>query len=146
MGMTEKKIKIMFVKKASVELADNEKISLWDNESYGASFISTKEGSICLIGCWKVSLIGNLLGSGVLGAIFIRPFFMHGRMELLPVEHVERVIIDSKRSGKKVYHIFQEREAGMSEVHTFKATTEADEAAIEELIASVIPVERIRVG
>ena len=145
--MTAKQIKVRFLNKATVPLADNEKVSQWDNMLDGT--LSLQQDSISLQGTWKVSGIGNVLGSGILGYLLIRPFFQKKRAENIPLRNVERVVIVSgkKWTGRKaVYHLFQTRDAGMSEVHTFNLCAGDDESAFEQLLKSVVPQDRFQIS
>ncbi len=140
--MTSAQFKISFTKKASVPLADNEKVSLWDDFSGGT--ISLDGETVHLQGTWRVSMIGNFLGSGALGAILIRPIFQKERRESFPRGNVERVVVGKKWSGKTVYNLFQSRDAGMSEVHTFTATAKSDATALERFLKSIVPEDRFQ--
>jgi hypothetical protein len=132
--------KINFAK-AAVQLADNEKMSLWDRNETGT--ISRREDTIFINGIWRISAIGNFLGGGLLGVLLIRPFFRKTRAESISVQHVERVAVSKKKllSGK-VFHLFQSRDGGKSEVHVFTAFNENNVPDIEEFLKSVVPQER----
>jgi hypothetical protein len=133
----------MFLAKATVPLADNEKVALWDGLSGGT--LQARKGILQLDGTWQVSTIGNLLGSGILGFILIRPLFQKPRTEAIKPENIERVVIGRTKPlfGKEqqVYHIFQSRDGGMTEVHVFTVPEPGSEA-IQQLIAGLLPPER----
>jgi len=135
-------ITISFVKKATITLADNERVSLWDD--MGGGTISLRGSTVSLQGTWRVSAIGNFLGSGILGFVLIRPFFQKRRMENIPIEHVERVVVGKKWTGKTVYQLFQSRDAGMAEVHTFALGNASDAPAIEQLLKSIVSQDRFQ--
>ncbi|KPJ65357.1 MAG: hypothetical protein AMJ43_10940 [Coxiella sp. DG_40] len=97
--MEEQKISISFRKKSKVSLADNEKVSLWDDLSGGS--IRSEKGLLFLTGAWRVSSIGNFLGSGALGTLLIRPLFIKPRAEEIPWEDIERLIVAQTKFGKK---------------------------------------------
>lgn len=131
---------VNFRKRSATTLADNEKVSLWDPDSTGS--IEFSEDKVILSGIWKVSAIGNFLGSGCLGAILIRPFFMKDRKEEIEVANIEQILLGkTKITGSKVYHIFQARDEGMSEVHVF-TTSEGDK--IESHLSNLLPKEKIK--
>jgi hypothetical protein len=140
--MTSGQFKISFVKKATVPLADNEKVSLWDDMTGGT--IALQQDTVSMQGTWRVSAIGNFLGSGILGFILIRPIFQKSRTENIPVQHVERIVVGKKWTGKTVYHLFQSRDAGMSEVHTFTAGAETDAPALEGFLRSIVSQDRFQ--
>jgi hypothetical protein len=128
--------KISFVKKAAVPLADKEKVSPWDVMESGT--IGRREDTITIRGTWRVSAIGNFLGGGLLGVLLIRPFFAKSREQSIPVQQVERVVVRKKWSGK-VYHLFQSRDDGISEVHAFTAYAERNVPDIEEFLRGIVP-------
>jgi len=144
--MIAEEIKIGFLTRAAVPLADNEKISLWDDFNASGGSISLQGESLRLQGTWRVSLIGKFLGSGILGVIFIRPFFQKERVEKVPLKHIERIIVGKNRQGKRVYHLFQSREGGLSEVHTFTPGAETDASVLEKFLKRVVSQERFRVA
>jgi hypothetical protein len=126
-----------FRRKSAVALTDNEKVSLWD--ARGGTFRVLNE-QILLNGTWRVSAIGNFLGRGLLGALLIRPLFMKDRSETIPAADVERVI-KKQKWGRSVYHIFQARDGGMSEVHVFTADG-AQEWKVGEALRAIVPPEK----
>jgi len=127
---------ITFAKRAAVPLADNEKVSAWED---GRGSITRLEDAITLKGTWRVSAAANVVGGGLLGALLIRPFFMKDREETIPLQHLERVVVRKKWTGK-VFHLFQNRDGGMVEVHAFTAYKEED---IEQFLKSLLPESRI---
>lgn len=131
---------VNFRKRAAISLADNEKVSLWEPNLDGS--IEFSEGEVILSGTWKVSAIGNFLGCGLLGAILILPFFMKPREEKIAVENIEQIVMgNTKITGSIVYHIFQARDEGMSEVHVF-TTSEGNK--IESNFLNLLPMEKIK--
>jgi len=140
--MTSGQFKIRFVKRATVPLAENEKVSLWDTDDLACGTIARQLDSITMKGTWRVSAIGNFLGSGILGRILIRPIFEKARTEDISVQHVERIVVGKKWTGKTVYHVFHNRDGGMSEVHTFTAGTETDAPALEGFLRSIVSQDR----
>ncbi len=113
--------KIRYLTRAKVELADNEKVSLWENSRAGSLRIDGT--TLYLKGKWKVSAIGNFLGGGILGEILIKPFFLKERSETLSGDTIERIIIYTKKN-KPVIHVFQPRAEGKTEVHVFRPDKE----------------------
>jgi len=132
--------KVSFLKRAAVELADNEKISLWEAARSGT--IRFEKDAIRLDGKWRVSFIGNFLGSGLLGELLIKPFFLKERSEILSVQNLERAVIHQK---KKVitFHLFQSRDQGMVEVHVFVADKNTAPQVVEALKA-VVPANLLQ--
>ena len=135
-------MKISFTKKATVPLADSEQVSLWDDMSGGS--LTLQDGHLCLAGTWRVSPISNFLGGGLLGVTLIRPFFQKPREEKVPIQDVDRIMVNKKWSGKKVYHVFQNRDGGNTEVHTFAAGAGTDDAALEQFLAGLVPADRFK--
>jgi hypothetical protein len=130
--MSESKIEIWFEKRAKIALADNEKVSIWET---GSGSFDLSESRLILSGYWRVSMIGNFLGAGLLGLILIRPFFMRERRESIPVKVIQRIVLH--RKGKQyTFHIFQPRADGLVEVHIF--TTSAP-MAVNEAFRSRAP-------
>ena len=131
--------KVSFLKQAAVELADNEKASVWEPSRAGSLHIG--EAAIRLNGKWRVSAIGNLLGGGLLGELLIKPFFLKDRSETIPFENIERLAIQTKKNWrgqpKTTFHIFQAREQGMVEVHVFSADKEATPGLMNAIKSSV---------
>lgn len=140
--MTLAQFKISFTRKATFPLADNEKVSFWDERSIGT--ISLQGENVRLQGTWRVSTIGNILGSGILGIILIRPFFMKQREESITRANVERIVVGKNWFGKTVYHLFQSRDGGMSEVHTFTDAAGTDASTFEQFLKSIVPQDRFQ--
>lgn len=132
-------MKIRYLKKAKIALADNEKASRWEHSLPSEGTISLRDNSLQLTGTWRVSWIGNFLGSGILGAILIRPFFQSSRTENIALDHIERVVF-----ANDICHLFQSREGGMSEVHVFSSADASKKSALKELITGAVPNDRIR--
>lgn len=116
--MNSSELKISFLTRATIDLADNEKVSIWEPTRGGS--ININENSINLEGKWRVSAIGNFLGSGLLGELLIKPFFLKDRSENISFQNIERLLVHTKKK-KTTFHIFQSREGGMVEVHIFRA-------------------------
>jgi hypothetical protein len=131
--MNATEFQVTFSPRAAMDLADNEKVALW--EPTGAS-LHVDDKAIHLNGKWKVSAIGNFLGSGLLGYFLIRPLFMKDRSETIPFQVLERLVIHTKK-GRHTYHLFQSREEGLSEVHVFTADAKNDPALMQALKSSV---------
>jgi hypothetical protein len=140
--MTPTGMKIGFAKSATVPLADSEKLSLWDDQGTGS--LTSEDGHLCIAGTWKVSMIGNLLGSGILGYILIRPLFQKDRAEKILAANIERVLVSTPKRGKKVYHVFQAREGAVSEVHVFASGAGTDESALDKVIVDLIGADRLK--
>ena len=126
--------KVSFLKRAAVELADNEKVSVWEPSRAGSLHVD--EAAIHLEGKWRVSAIGNFLGGGLLGELLIKPLFLKDRSETIPFEDVDRLVIQTKKK-KTTFHIFQPREQGMVEVHVFRADKEATPGLMDAIKSSV---------
>lgn len=116
--MKTSEFKVSFLKRASVDLADNEKVSIWEPTRAGSMYVS--DGGVHLSGKWRVSAIGNFLGGGLLGELLIKPFFLKDRSETVPFDAMERVVIHTKKK-RTTFHVFQSRDQGMVEVHVFVA-------------------------
>jgi len=127
--------KISFLKRAAVDLADNEKVSLWAPARSGT--VRFQLDAIRLDGKWRVSAIGNLMGGGILGELLIKPFFLKKRTETIPVQALERAVIHKKKKTV-TFHLFQTRDQGMVEVHVFVAVKNALPQVIE-LLKAVVP-------
>jgi len=127
--------KISFLKRAAVDLADNEKVSLWEPARSGT--VRFQLDAIRLDGKWRVSAIGNLMGGGILGELLIKPFFLKKRTETIPVQALERAVIHKKKKTV-TFHLFQTRDQGMVEVHVFVAVKNALPQVIE-LLKAVVP-------
>jgi hypothetical protein len=108
--------KVSFLRKTAVDLADNEKVSLWEPARSGT--VRLDKDGIKLNGNWRVSAIGKFLGSGLLGELFIKPFFLKERAETIPVQNLERALVYQKKKNV-TFHLFQTRDQGMVEVHVF---------------------------
>jgi len=124
--MQTPEFKVRFRPRATVDIADNEKVSLWEPGRKGT--VRFQHDAIQLDGKWKVSTIGNFLGGGILGELLIKPLFMKQRTETIPVQNLQRACIHRKKKTV-TFHLFQTREEGMVEVHVFQA----DKKALPEL-------------
>ena len=132
--MTTNEFKVSFLKRASVDLADNEKVSIWEPTRGGSLTVS--DSSVHLSGKWRVSAIGNFLGGGLLGELLIKPFFLKDRSETVPFDAMERAVIHTKKK-RTTFHIFQSRDQGMVEVHVFVADKNATPEIVKALKATV---------
>lgn len=132
--MQTSEFKISFLKRAAVDLADNEKISLWEPARSGTARL--ENNVIQFDGKWRVSTIGNFLGGGLLGELLIKPFFLKERSETISVQNLGRVVIHQKKKTV-TFHIFQTRNQGMVEVHVFRADKNVIPQVIEALKAVV---------
>ena len=129
-----------FLKRAAVDLADNEKVSLW--EPLRSASVQFEKDAIRFDGKWRVSAIGNFLGSGLLGEFLIKPFFLKERTETISVQNLERAVIHQKKKTV-TFHLFQMRDQGMVEVHVFVADNDAVPEVLESLKA-VVPADRLQ--
>jgi len=125
---------ISFLARASVELADNEKVSMWEPTRAGSLRLAEK--AIQLEGKWRVSGIGNFLGGGLLGELLIKPFFLQDRSETIPFQVLDRIVIYRKKE-KITFHLFQSREQGMIEVHVFTANKNILSELLESLKSNI---------
>jgi hypothetical protein len=132
--------KVRFLKRTAVDLADNEKVSLWEPARSGT--VRFQKDAIRLDGKWRVSAIGNFLGGGILGELLIKPFFLKERTETISVQNLERVVIHQKKKTV-TFHLFQTRDQGMVEVHVFVADKNAVPQVIESLKA-VVPANLLQ--
>jgi hypothetical protein len=121
---------VSFLKRSAIELADNEKVSLWEPMNKGS--IEVRAGMVALKGYWRVSWIGNFLGSGLLGVLLIRPLFMNNRSEEILIPHIQRVVAHKKKD-RVTFHFFQSRDEGMVEVHVFTADKAISPQIVEAL-------------
>jgi hypothetical protein len=123
--MSPAEFPILFVPKALVKLADNEKASLWEPSALRQrrGTLKLEEKAISLIGHWKVSFIGNLFGGGLLGEWLIKPLFLRERSEVVPSEAIRGVIVHTNEylteKGRRTYHLLQQRNNNRIEVHIF---------------------------
>ena len=131
---------VSFLKRAAVDLADNEKVSLWEPARSGT--VRFQKDAIRLDGKWRVSAIGNFLGGGILGELLIKPFFLKERTETISVQNLERAVIHQKKKTV-TFHLFQTRDQGMVEVHVFVADKNAVPQVIESLKA-VVPANLLQ--
>lgn len=132
--------KVRFLRRAAIDLADNEKVSLWEPARSGT--VRFQKDAIQLDGKWRVSAIGNFLGGGILGELLIKPFFLRERTETIPVQNLERAVIHQKKN-KVTLNLFQTRDQGMVEVHVFVA----DKNAVTQVIDSfktVVPANLLQ--
>lgn len=118
--MSQAEFPILFVPKALVKLADNEKASLWEPSAVRQrrGTLKLEEKAISLSGHWKVSFIGNLFGGGLLGEWLIKPLFLRERSEVVPIEAVRGLLVYTKKD-RRTYHLLQQRNNNMVEVHMF---------------------------
>jgi hypothetical protein len=126
--------KVNFLYRAAVDLADNEKISLWEFKRSGT--VQFQPGVVQLNGKWRVSPIGYFMSNGLLGELLIKPLILKARSESIPVQNLERVIIVQKKK-KFTFHLFQGRDQGMVEVHVFTADKTTLPQVLESLKAVV---------
>jgi DNA-binding transcriptional ArsR family regulator len=132
--------KVSFLKRAAVDLADNEKVSLWEPARAGT--VRLEKDTIRLDGKWRVSAIGNFLGGGILGELLIKPFFLKERSEGISVRNLERVVIHQKKKTV-TFHLFQTREQGMVEVHVFVADKNVM-PQVTEALKAVVPANLLQ--
>jgi hypothetical protein len=133
--------KVCFLKRASVDLADNEKVSLW--ESTYSDTIRFQKDAIQLDGKWRMFFPLEWLGG--LAELIIKPLiksFLKERTETISVQNLERVVIHKKKKGV-TFHLFQTRDQGMVEVHIFIAYQNVLPQVIEELKA-VVPANLLQ--
>jgi hypothetical protein len=118
--MSQAEFPISFLPKALVKLADNEKVSIWEARSRRGrrGTLAIEEKTISLAGHWKLSFIGNLLGGGLIGEWLIKPRFLTTRAQRVPIEAIRGLIVHS-RKGRRTYHLFQQRNNNLVEVHVF---------------------------
>jgi len=118
--MSPAEFPILFVPKALVKLADNEKPSLWEPSAIRQrrGTLKLEEKVISLSGSWKVSFIGNLFGGGMLGELLIKPLFLRERSEVVPVEAIRGLLVQTKKD-RRTYHLLQQRNHNLVEVHAF---------------------------
>ena len=64
--------KVRFLKRATLELSDNENISPW--EPFRSATVQIEKDIINLDGKWRVSSLGNFLSGGILGELLIRHY------------------------------------------------------------------------
>lgn len=138
--MQTDELKVSFLKRAAVDVADNEKVSLWEPARSGT--VRFENDAIRLGGKWRVSAIGNLLGGGLLGELLIKPFFLKERVETIPVQNLERAVIYQKKKTV-TFHLFQTRDEGMIEVHVFVADKNVVPQVLEA-VKAVVPADRLQ--
>jgi len=126
--------KVSFLKRASIDLADNEKVSIWEPTRAGS--VAVSDTGVHLTGKWRVSAIGNFLGGGLLGELLIKPFFLKDRSETVPFDAMERVVVHAKKK-RTTFHIFQPRDQGMVEVHVFGGEKNATPEIVKALKTAV---------
>jgi len=128
-------VMVSFKKRAAVDLADNEKVSLWEPTQPG--FVEFQKDAIQLNGAWRLSAIANFLGGGILGDLFIKPLLQKSRAETISVLNLERAVIHRKKKDV-TFHLFQTRDQGMVEVHVFELMIFAgDKDPVPPLIESL---------
>jgi hypothetical protein len=118
--MSQMEFPISFLPKALVKLAGNEKVSIWEARSFRGrrGTLVIEERAISLAGHWKLSFIGNLLGGGLIGEWLIKPLFLTKRAQRVPIEAMRGLMVHSKK-GRRTYHLFQQRNNNLAEVHVF---------------------------
>jgi hypothetical protein len=118
--MSQAEFSFSFLPKALVKLADNEKVSIWEPRSLRGrrGTLAIEEKTISLGGHWRLSFIGNLLGGGLIGEWLIKPRFLRKRVQRVPVEAIRGLIVHTKK-GRRTYHLFQQRNNNLVEVHVF---------------------------
>ncbi|MBI5695190.1 MAG: hypothetical protein HZC51_05530 [Nitrospirae bacterium] len=114
--------RIDFINKVAIELADNERVSLWDTVLTGS--ISLRGESLHIEGYWPIPSIVNFIDGAFLGIRIVHSLLegtpiVKQRIEDIPVRNIEHIIVDSSMREIAVYHIFQSRDCGASEVHSF---------------------------
>lgn len=134
--MLTAEFKIGFRNRAAIELADNEKVAIWEPTRAGT--LRVKNNAVQLDGKWKVSAIGSFLGSGLLGELLIKPFFLNDRSETIPVQNIERAVVHQKKKNI-CFHLFQTRDKGMVEVHVFQLAQKEAVPEVWELLKALVP-------
>ena len=128
--MTEE-CKVSFLGKAGIDLADNERLSLWEPSRGGA--VGFENGSICIHGKWRLSGLANFICLGLLGELVIKPLvFLRERSEAVPLECIERIMVQEQKKSVEFY-VFQSRDGNMIEVHAFRADKESAPPLIDGL-------------
>jgi hypothetical protein len=137
---------IGFQGNARVQLANREKLSLWDAGMSGLS--TAPQGSIALAadrlhltGRWSLPMMAAVFQQGLLGLLVIR-LIRRPRVEDIPVDDIELLIIHRKRKTV-TFHILQARDEGLAEVHVFQPGRKQDPEPIVNSLRSVIPPERV---
>jgi hypothetical protein len=128
--------RVTFKWQAAVELADNEKVSLWEPMYPGT--VRFQKHAIQLDGKWRLSAIGRILPGllgGALGELIRQRFFLKERSETISAQNLERAMIRQKKQTAR-FHLFQTRDQGMVEVHVFKAE---DGPQVIEALKGVVP-------
>ncbi|MGO9095916.1 MAG: hypothetical protein ACLQGV_11905 [Bryobacteraceae bacterium] len=118
--MSQAEFPISFLPKALVKLADNEKVSIWEPKPFRGrrATLAIEEKGISLDGYWRLSLIGNLLGGRLMLEWLLKPLFLTKRAQRVPVDAIRGLIVHSKK-GRRTYHLFQQRNNNLVEVHVF---------------------------
>ena len=147
--MSQAEFPILFVPKALVELADNEKASLWEPSALRKrpGTLKLEEKAVSLSGHWKVSFIGNLFGGGLLGEWLIKPLFLRERSEVVPIEAVRGVLVHTNQyrteKGRRTYHLLQQRNNNLVEVHAFtlnsKEAKNLSGPSLDEALKAFVP-------
>jgi hypothetical protein len=137
---------IGFQGNARVQLANREKLSLWDAGMSGLA--TAPQGSISLAadrlhltGRWSLPMMAAVFQQALLGLLIIR-LIRRPRVESIPVDDVELLIIHRKRKAL-TFHALQTRDEGLAEVHVFQAGRKQDPELLAQSLQSVIPPERV---
>ena len=135
--MNTQTFKISFLKRSAIGLAHNEKVSIWEPLRAGSVYMDNT--GIHLEGKWRVSTIGNFLGTGLLGELLIKPLFLRNRSETIPFENIDKLVIHRKQKKREriTFHILQQREQGMVEVHVFVAHKDTASSLIDTIKSTV---------
>jgi hypothetical protein len=135
---------IVFLPKAAVKLADNEKVSLWEPSVLRNRHAKLRldDKAVSLSGHWRVSFIGNLFGSGVLGEWLIKPLFLRERSQVVPVEAVRGLLVHTKKD-RRTYHLLQQRNRNLVEVHVFALNPKESQSlsgpSLEDALRAFVP-------
>ena len=131
-------IRIIFGRHSSVPLSPEETVALWDDISGGT--ISERDGSILLTGYhrlsyWQASLRWFLA---------LMPVFQRPRELLVVPADIEEVLIGTTGlSSRTTFHLAHRVDPDSIDVHVLLASEKKDNKRIEELLASVIPGDRM---
>lgn len=142
--MSQAEFPILFVPKALVKLADNEKVSLWEPSALRSrpGTLKLEDKAVSLSGHWKVSFIGNLFGGGLLGEWLIKPLFLRERSEVVPIEAIRGLLVHTKKD-RRTYHLLQQRNHNLVEVHAFtlnpKESLSLSGPSLDEALKAFIP-------
>jgi hypothetical protein len=136
---------ISFLPKALVKLAGNEKISIWEPRSSRGrrGTLAIKEQTVSLGGHWWLSFIPNLFGGDHrISEWLIKPLFLTKRAQRAPLEAIRGLIVHTQK-GRRTYHLFQQRNNNLVEVHVFTLAPQKAPAAavpsIDDALKAVVP-------